>query len=71
MTATATAMLGLIAWTMTLTLALLTVRFSAMCKGHPANGLAQDGGRSVVATAFQSEDGERLCHGSLPLRLCF
>ena len=37
-------MLGLIAWTMTLTLALLTVRFSAMFKGHPANGFAQDGG---------------------------
>ncbi|MEX2481402.1 MAG: MAPEG family protein [Gammaproteobacteria bacterium] len=43
MTATATAMLGLIAWTMILTLLMLTARFSAMFKGHPVNTFTQDG----------------------------
>ena len=43
MTATATAMLGLIAWTMVMTLLLLTARFAAMAKGHPVNTFTQDG----------------------------
>jgi uncharacterized MAPEG superfamily protein len=43
MTATATAILGLIAWTLILTLLMLTVRFSAMFKGHPVNTFTQDG----------------------------
>ncbi|MCB1747367.1 MAG: MAPEG family protein [Gammaproteobacteria bacterium] len=43
MTATATAMLGLIAWTMVLTLTLLSARTAAMLKGHPVNTFTQDG----------------------------
>jgi len=43
MTATATAMLGLIAWTMVLTLLMLSARFTAMFKGHPVNTFTQDG----------------------------
>ena len=43
MTATATAMLGLIAWTMALTLLMLSARFAAMFKGHPVNTFTQDG----------------------------
>lgn len=43
MTATATAMLGLIAWTMVLTLLMLSARFAAMFKGHPVNTFTQDG----------------------------
>jgi uncharacterized MAPEG superfamily protein len=44
MTATATAMLGLVAWSMVLTLALLSARTAAMLKGHPVNTFTQDGG---------------------------
>lgn len=43
MTATATALLGLIAWTLILTLLMLTARFTAMSKGHPVNTFTQDG----------------------------
>lgn len=43
MSASATCLLGLIAWTMILTLGLLTARTAAMLKGHPVNTFTQDG----------------------------
>lgn len=43
MTASATALLGLVAWTMVLTLVLLSARTAAMMKGHPVNTFTQDG----------------------------
>ena len=43
MTATATALLGLIAWTIALTLLMLGARTTAMLKGHPVNTFTQDG----------------------------
>lgn len=43
MTATATAMLGLIAWTMVLIFLMLSARFFAMFKGHPVNTFTHDG----------------------------
>ncbi len=43
MTASATCLLGLIAWTLILTLGLLTARTAAMLKGHPVNTFSQDG----------------------------
>ena len=44
MSATAICMLGLIAWSMVLTLGLLTARTAAMLSGHPVNTFSQDGG---------------------------
>lgn len=43
MTASATALLGLVAWSMVLTLVLLSARTVAMMKGHPVNTFTQDG----------------------------
>ena len=43
MTATATALIGFVGWTMVLTLCLLTARFAAMAKGHAVNTFTQDG----------------------------
>lgn len=43
MSATATCMLGLIGWTMVLTMGLLTARTAAMLSGHPVNTFSQDG----------------------------
>jgi uncharacterized MAPEG superfamily protein len=44
MSATATCLLGLVAWSMILTMLLLTARTAAMIKGHPVNTFTQDGG---------------------------
>lgn len=43
MSATATCLLGLIAWALVLTLLLLTARTVAMLKGHAINTFSQDG----------------------------
>lgn len=43
MTATATALLGLVGWSLVLTLALLGARTAAMLKGHPVNTFTQEG----------------------------
>ena len=43
MTASATALIGFVGWTIVLTLCLLTARFAAMAKGHPVNTFTQDG----------------------------
>jgi uncharacterized MAPEG superfamily protein len=43
MTATATCLLGLIAWALVLTLLLLSVRTMAMLKGHAINTFTQNG----------------------------
>ena len=43
MTASATALIGLIAWALVLSLCLLTARFAAMFTGHPVHTVTQDG----------------------------
>ena len=43
MTASATCLLGLIAWALLLTLVLLTIRTTAMLGGHAVNTFTQDG----------------------------